>query len=293
MRIATRTRLIVLIGFLCVGCVAYAVGTWGRPAVGGEVTTAQVDLLYRAEQVLVRDCMARHGFTIALPSADPVADDRAFPYVVDDVGWASRHGYGRDIQQQAERSRDADPNGRYLRSLPPARRAAALAALNGPRPVGLRAVLPDGAVATHSDQGCTAEAERDLYHDLETWFRAYTITRNLPRLWQSQVVADPGFAAATAEWAGCMKQHGYLYATPVQSRAAALDPKAPLPHDREVALAVAEATCATGTSLAATANALDDRYATQVRARYHNAVSDRQRLEHGALGRARSIIARA
>ncbi|MFI9240475.1 hypothetical protein [Streptomyces sp. NPDC053079] len=81
---------------------------------------------------------------------------REFPYVLDDPAWAERHGYGRAEREREREEARRDPNGLYVRSLPPHRRPQALAAANGPRPRGLLATLPSGGRIQRSDQGCVA-----------------------------------------------------------------------------------------------------------------------------------------
>ena len=57
-----------------------------------------------------------------MTDASPLPDDQQFPYVLTDIGWAARHGYGSDLERQAERLRQGDPNTVYLLSLTPQRR---------------------------------------------------------------------------------------------------------------------------------------------------------------------------
>ncbi|MFJ7149079.1 hypothetical protein ACIQVT_12895 [Streptomyces sp. NPDC100445] len=244
-----------------------------------------------AEQVLERDCMRRLGFRFwVVPPAAPGAR-RDFPYAVDDIAWARAHGYGADRLAALRRAAVADPNQRYLLSLPPARRAALVAALNGPSPRGLTADLPNGVQVTHSDTGCTAEAERRLYGDLPAWFRATRITASLAGERVAAVQRDPRYRTARDRWARCMKAAGLPYADPQQSRAAA-DPERGASRTREIRLAVSEATCAQSTGLSRVAAALDRAYGARLRHRYPGAYGDLARLTAAALPRARALVAR-
>ncbi|GAA3131974.1 hypothetical protein GCM10010521_17370 [Streptomyces rameus] len=137
-------------------------------AVARTGTSRQV--LAVAEQLPERDCMRRHGFRFWVVARATARRD--FPYLLDDIGWARAHGYGAEQRVALRRAAAIDPNKHYLLSLPPDRRPAVVAALAGPRPEGLTADLPNGIRVTHSDTGCTAEAERRLYGDLPAWFRA-------------------------------------------------------------------------------------------------------------------------
>jgi hypothetical protein len=247
-------------------------------------------MLHDATQLLVRDCMRRRGFLFYIVRPTHVRGDRFFPYVIDNVRWARHHGYGADIERQVALQRHSDRNARYFASLPPRRRTAALAALNGPRPQGLEVTLPGGqAVASKSDRSCTSDAERALYGDLEAWFRASTLTANLSVLWRSLVVADPAFTAGVTAWSNCMRRRGYAYTDPNQTRAE-MTSHTRIDLARAVDIAVAEATCATTTGLGAIAHRLDRRYGKAVRHQYRSVLLQARRLQLAALPRARSIV---
>ncbi|MEU5977874.1 hypothetical protein [Streptomyces sp. NPDC047315] len=260
----------------------------GRP--DREPTRQEKDSLYRAEQLLLRDCMRRHGFVYQPVPKNPVPEAREFPYVVDDVAWARRHGYGSDIDRESARLRDADPNQRYFQNLPPERRAAALEAANGRRPVGLTAKNPDGTTLTRSDQGCRTDAERALYGDVQQLFQARSTAGALPDVRRSRVLADPRFAKATKPWARCMRAAGHPYDTPADLRQKLPSSDRPLPRQQEIQLAVAEATCAGTSGLAETAASLDRQYDHELRQRHRADLETGYRLQLAAVPRARSVV---
>lgn len=85
------------------------------PPVGvREPTAAESALLERAEQLLIRDCMRRRGFDYLVVPGTAQPAYRNFPYVVDDAGWARRHGYGADLQRRRYAAARAEPNTRRL-----------------------------------------------------------------------------------------------------------------------------------------------------------------------------------
>ncbi|MFE7382475.1 hypothetical protein ACFU9F_19130 [Streptomyces zhihengii] len=246
--------------------------------------------LHDAQQLLLRDCMRRHGFAYTVFPLDEESAAVRFPYVVDDADWARRHGYGGDLARRAARLAAEDPNRAYFASLPPDRRARALVVSNGPSPQGLSVRLPGGGELRRSDRGCVAEAERDLYGDHGAWFRASARVDALDRIRRGRVAAEPTYGAGLRAWSRCMRKAGHSYTTPVAARAAATGPKHPLPRDREVALALAEAACAASSGLGATARRLDARHGAALRAEYRADVDTRDRLRARALTRARQIL---
>lgn len=284
---------------VCVLCPALAVpavihaasgsGAGGPARPVREPTRQERSALHRAEQILLRNCMRRHGFEYRMVAENPVPQAREFPYVLDDVAWAEKHGYGSDLQRAVARSRTTDPNQHYFRSLGPERRAAALEAAHGARPVGVTARTPDGMVLTRSDQGCQSEADRTLYGDLTSWFQARSTVEALPEMARARVLADPRFAEATRHWARCMRAAGHAYESPAEIRAALPPPGRPLPREREVRLAVAEAKCAHSSGLAGTAKRLDQKFGSALRQKYRSDVNTLHRLQLAALSRARPI----
>ncbi|WP_418957929.1 hypothetical protein [Streptomyces tritici] len=257
------------------------------PPVTGDPSSraAERQLLTRAEQTLIARCLAARGFryVVRLPPDPP----RRFPYVVDDVAWARAHGFGRDQERRIAAAKAADPNERWFRRLSPARQRAALAALNGPRPVGLRARMPGGGMVAASDEGCTAWAQRRLYGDLPAWFEARLTAANLTPLYVPRVRAHPAYRKAVRAWAACMARRGHPHASPDALRAALPGVRTPA---GERALAVAEAECAAASGLAATARALDARYGAEARRAHAGPLATKARLERAALPRAREVL---
>ncbi|MFJ9817288.1 hypothetical protein ACIRU3_18825 [Streptomyces sp. NPDC101151] len=265
-----------------------------RPA--GQVRRAPGDAegtLHLAEQLLIKRCMEKQGYKYWIEDREPDDSSHRFPYVMDDVRWATTHGYGNDLHRKRAAEVVRDPNQRYFRSQPADRRTVLLSAINGPRPSGLTARLPTGQLVTHSDQGCVADAERRLYQDLSSWFRATRVTSSLAGLRIGLVLQDKRYRAATGAWAHCMRGKGYSYGSPAEARTAATAPEREWPHGKEVRQATAEATCAQSTGLASTAKSLDAKYRSQLARRHPRETADRARLAREALPRAREVIARA
>jgi hypothetical protein len=265
--------------------------TGSEPAAPRPLGAKDRELLHDTEQALLRQCMRQQGFRLWKVSLKPVPEQREFPYVVDDVKWASEHGYGSDIQQRAEQLRTEDPNRRYFEGLPVERRSAAKAALHGrDREGGPSVTLPGGGVARRSGDGCTAQAQTRLYGDFARWFRTKTFTDNLTGLRMARVSAEPTFRKAVKDWSSCMRGKGHAYDDPVQARRAFTAPAAGRTaaaarraRSAEVSTAVAEAECARGSGLSEVAERLHRRHGERLRAEYRAQVNERLRLEHAAL----------
>jgi hypothetical protein len=255
------------------------------------VTEADLDILDRAEQVLLRECMGAAGFSYTVSRRVPVPEARDFPYVLDDVVWAGRHGYGSDLRAAAERLRAEEPNRRYFQSLPAERKPAALKAANGERPIGLSVRTPDGMLLSRSDEGCRSAVQRDLYGDLPAWFEAYSVVSALGAIRINRVLKDPRFTEAVVPWSRCMRDAGHDYVSPQAVRAALAS--LALSADQESKLAVTEAVCASSSGLAATAGALDREHGDALNRAHQSEVDTLARLRLAALPRAQSIAERA
>jgi hypothetical protein len=273
---------------------AYSAGR-ATPASPGAIpdrptTAAEGKVLARAEQLLVQACMRRAGLRYwVVDPPDPAPGHRGGDYVVGDLAWARRHGYGTDLARQQDRAARTDPNSRYFASLSPARQQAALVALNGPSPEGLQTTLPNGIRVQHSDRGCSSAAQRHLYGDLAAWFGTTKLAENLAGERHGLVVQDPAFTAAVTAWSGCMHQRGHEADSPADTRRRFADPATAPSRDTELALAVDEARCATSTGLADTAERLDAHYAG-LQNRYQAALAERRHLQRAALPRALALV---
>lgn len=258
-----------------------------------EPSRQEVSLLHDAGEILLRDCMERKGFAYQPVKENPVPDAREFPYVLDDVAWARKHGYGSDIQHELSEMKRTDANQRYFRGLPSERRAAALTAANGSRPLTVTARTPDGMVYQRSPEGCQSEADTTLYGNLHDWFQAKVTVDALTAIRQGKVIADRRFTEAVEPWAACMRAAGHPYTSPIDLRTQTSSRRPPLSRSEEISLAVTEAQCAHTSGLAKTARELDLRYGRRLERQYQSAVRTYQELRLNALTRARELTRNA
>lgn len=276
-------------------CGGQAADGAGRAAHAREVTAAETALLAAAEEELVERCMERRGFKY-WPAAPPAPDElRDFPYVVDDLAWARRHGYGSDLSREAARLQKSDPNAAYAEGLSPKRRTAYAVARNGDGRRSLRVTIPSGASVGQNSTGCIAESQRQLYGDFQEWFRASTVAGNLPDRGRD-VRRDPRMRAAVAEWSSCMKKKGHQYSSPLQLQKSLTKAADGTGADRtrrtEIRLATAEASCARSTRLSATVRALTRHFDRAAGTKYGKYIEARNRMRLAALERARELTPR-
>ncbi|MFB7612626.1 hypothetical protein [Streptomyces gardneri] len=260
----------------------------------GELTDDERLLVQRAQETLVERCMRAKGFPYwpaPLPPADILHGNG---YVVDDIGWARRNGYGTRLRETFLARQRTNRNDAYANTLSPAdsgRYAKAL--LGGPTGSMLTAELPGGQRIRTPREGCRAEARDRLYGDFPTWFRVEKTATSLTGLYLPALLRDRRFVAAQEAWATCMRRAGHDYATPpaaregLAERAKGLSPARA--HTVEVELAVAEATCASRTPLAATARALDAEYRATGLQRYGDDLATYHRMNRTALANAEEI----
>jgi hypothetical protein len=252
----------------------------------GGLTSQRAALLYSAEQVLIGDCMRGHGFRYwPLRYTGPPVPH--FPYAISNVRLARVRGFG---SQPA--ARGSDPNARYLSGLPASRKGAYGVALNGlgPGGPGWLVTLPQGGVLGQSKDSCQTAAETRLYGNFPAWFRAETITDDLPYLWIGRVMGSPRYQRDLAGWAGCMRSRGYAFASPDVAQAAFTASAGRRPRPAEVRTAVAAARCTGRTRLNSAARRLVSSYGKSVRRQYRKEVNRYSQLSLSAVPRAIKVV---
>ncbi|MFI8835093.1 hypothetical protein ACIGPN_29480 [Streptomyces afghaniensis] len=203
-------------------------------------------LLADAERALVRDCMARQGFSFFYDSTD-LAELRAEAaatnreLTLDDVPRARREGFGPAPGAPARSSSPAERQEQaYLAGLSPQRRNAWEKALMGqPGQRRIKVSVPGVGTMEHPTAGCFAEARIRLFGDYERWARADTFVNARFRPVDEEVKKSPDYKEATARWSTCVGARGHHFTTPDNARARA----STLQRDQAISLAVATAEC--------------------------------------------------
>jgi hypothetical protein len=259
------------------------------------LTDAETLRIADAQQRLIGRCMAGKGFEYWEAERLSLRESRTLGYVADDVEWAREYGYGSRIHAKADMARKNNRNAAYRATLPSERRTAYDLALDeGPGAPRMSVRLPSGGVVGKRVGGCVADSEKQLYGDLEAWFRADKIAGSAGRLYIPKVLADKEFTAGLAAWSRCLRRAGHTYANPGDARDAALLNKlgtAPgKAFEAERALAVADATCARSVKLRSIGQEREKHYVNQLDGVHREALDTRARLQHRALEVAKEIV---
>ena len=291
----------VVVAVTAAGCTASAGHDSGRADAatgprtpGRELTDAEQILVQRAEAQLVKKCMENKGFTYWARTAVTVDDLKGGGYVLTDVAWAKRNGYGSRLADRLQDVQRDDPNNRYANALPRQDRIHYSKALEGGPSNGmLTAELPGGGTVSTPRHSCQTEAKSRLYGDFATWFRAEKTATNLSPLYVPALMRDQRFVRAVEQWSTCMRGVGHPYADPPAVRRALPSLGKRMSSEQafaaEVDLAVAEATCARTTPLAETARSLDAEYRDRKLGRYTADIATYRRMALDALARAQDI----
>ncbi|MGW7278055.1 hypothetical protein ACWGIV_07035 [Streptomyces sp. NPDC054844] len=258
-----------------------------------DLTAAEEVEIDRAEEELVRRCMRREGFHYWAGPVAGIAERKAGGYVVDDVEWARRYGYGRSFDVAAEKARRSHPNITYAAALPEKQRVRYSRALDGDFDDTLTVELPSGGSVRTPRTGCYAKARGQLYGDYPTWFRARKTVTSLTPLYVPRILRDKRLVTAVTAWSHCMKDSGKPFESPddIRRQRAGLIKGMSEPQARkaESALAVTEAECARKTSLGKIARALEKEYREQALRDYSKEFTTYQRMRMSALARAGNL----
>ena len=259
------------------------------------------ELLHLAEQTLIQRCMEQQGFQFKI-SALGKDEFEAHPYGNDDVERSQAQGYSLDAPLAAQANGDApanseDPNAAYIASLSPQQSEAFSRALFGPPDGDAGSVrLPGGPEIGFPLEGCLADAREELYNEGEALMEAVSIIDNLATMVQSRVVEDRAYLAALKRWKACMDEQGYDVERPADAVRIAMSTPSTgdteAARTQEIAIAVADATCARKAELVATGERLEATVWEDVLDENTGVLEAYRELRGPALERAKSVLER-
>jgi hypothetical protein len=261
-----------------------------------DLTVAEEIEIDRAEEELVEKCMERQGHRYWPGPVASIAERKAGAYVVDDVDWARRYGYGRPFDIAAEETRRSHPNVTYHNALPEQERIRYSLALDGDFDDVISVGLPSGGTIRTPREGCHVEARERLYGDYPTWFRVKKTVTGLTPLYVPRILRDERLVTAVKAWSRCMNESGNPFRSPDEIRqkrdSLVKGMNASQAQRAEVKLAVAEAECARKTSLGETARSLEGEYREKTLRDYPEEFATYQQMRMTALSRARNLESR-
>lgn len=197
-----------------------------------------------AEENLVEQCMAMHG-QVYQPFAPPLLAGSDEERIVD-LPRRRTEGYGLAPGQPIP-----------PRVAPNADQPEYQRALFGDDQHRQELRLPNGAVHSYPTTGCVAESRATLYGDTMRWARAVSVPQIFDNYLRAQTRDASELTRAIANWASCMVTAGYPYPNPeaaINEMSTAYRLHGPTPdlRSREIAVAVADGTCALRAHLPAT-----------------------------------------
>ncbi|MFI1226313.1 MULTISPECIES: hypothetical protein [unclassified Streptomyces] len=238
-------------------------------------------------------CIRREGFRYWPIPVASVAERKVGAYVVDDVAWARRYGYGRAFDIAAMKTHREHPNIAYANALPEKERVRYSKALDGNFTDTITTELPSGGSVRTPRDGCYAQAREQLYGDYPTWFRAKKTVTSLTPLYIPRILRDKRLTSTVAAWSRCMKAAGRPFRSPDAIRRERENLIRGMSESQalrsESALAVTEARCARRTSLGKTARALEREYRNDIARDYAAEFTAYRQMRVSALARARSL----
>lgn len=286
------------IACLLVGCMAES-GNSKDDVAGKQVrdlTVAEEVEVDRAEEKLVEQCMERQGHRYWPVPVAGIAERKAGAYVVDDVDWARKYGYGRSFDIAAEEVRRSHPSITYPNSLPEQERIRYSRALDGDFGDAISVDLPAGGTVRTPRGGCYVEARERLYGDYPTWIRVKKTVTGLTPLYVPRILRDERLVTAVKAWSRCMNESGHSFKSPDEIRqkrdSLVEGMNASQAQSAEVKLAVAEAECARRTSLGKTARSLEAEYRDKTLREYPEEFATYRQMRMSALSRARNLESR-
>ncbi|SFD34646.1 hypothetical protein [Streptomyces aidingensis] len=271
------------------------------------ISDADQRTLELARNVLITECMSRHGldYTPPAPAGPSGLPPYAHLYGVDDPGHAAVHGYRHpaDLEPDAYPRIEQDLSAQERLALygdPEHTEQTAPAEIThdpegrepghaheGPEP---RPAHPSGqSQPSEPATGCWGEARLAINEPGEDWIDP-TFIHQLEDEAGHAADEDPRVAGLRREWAGCMARNGYPEARGPLTAVEDLG-LTDIMDERAIAAARQDVACKTETGLVARWAAVDAEYQAELIAEHAGLLADYQRQHAERMARARAVLA--
>lgn len=260
------------------------------------------EFLFRAEQLLIAECMREAGFPWVAAPPIPTA-----PYETTDRrgyerwGWidtqlAAASGYGiersLEFNESLRQSIDADTEfqefEQWLLSLSESDSQRLTAALEGSNQ-GVVVEGVDGSTWTAATDGCRSETLAAIYGSVEDYLKLEAYRSRVGNGGRGEVDEDREYQQVEQEWSSCMREKGFDYETPGDAYDDAFARYETEPgFEQEVA--VAEADCNMAVDLDAAGDAALDRVEERILIELGPATAEVREILTRAVGRAKDLL---
>ncbi|HEX2039469.1 MAG TPA: hypothetical protein VHF47_07020 [Acidimicrobiales bacterium] len=261
------------------------------------LTAEEGDLLFRAEQRLLRECMEAAGrpYVEVSPEGDGLDEDwnrlgrtdarmaHRLGYVLPE-GPGGRHPVFDTLRTEEER----DAWSRALTGEP----SSGSGGMTGPSVPVVHPVTGEEN-GRQSAGGCFGEMNRELYGDQSRYISLSSwVVNDVRNAVEGASVADRRFEEAVGSWSSCMKDRGYDYDEPFEPVHEFNEgDDGGRPTARELAVAAADVECKDVTGLVATYRKLLAEHGREPVARHGALLAEYRSIVDRALAEARMLLA--
>lgn len=237
--------------------------------------------MLRADGVLVRQCMARFGFSYTPPDFSTPAQvdnvtNMSRRYGVVDISLVGTYGYHKPKAKTPAAPATGAPASHLMSS------SEQLVFLGNSPGSGFERKSQVYQGQHIPEGGCSGEAQSKLGTGMNE-----RLAEDINDASYHQSLANPAVLATFAKWSACMKQRGYSLPSPAQAPGFEL---APSPTATEIQQAKADVTCKTRTNVVGVWFTVESAVQSQLIARNEEALTGLRNAEQSTLRKAAQVL---
>ncbi len=165
--------------------------------------------LFRAQQLLVAQCMRDDGETYLI--TDPGPEPGTNTSTAESLGTGTHLTYGLQASPLTS-AQDA-----YVRQLSEPARTRYDQALGGPANEQASVTLPSGLVISYREGGCLGQARSRLFGSVQNAVLDSVLPQDVDKRFGKSLTQSARYKAALADWRACMARAGYTYVDPTDA----------------------------------------------------------------------------